>query len=471
MKIHAVIAVSGEAELDKLLRLGLPSLLSAGNLPAIAAKHEVSFKIYASPAVAKKLQDSANLERLRAVLPVDMIVDSADTGSINVAVCQDHAMRSAFPENAGLLFFSPHHVLSDGALGRVSELILQGRRAVLLGRVTVLDETFLPAVEAAFPIDDAGARTLRAGTLTPIAFSHLYGRIDGLFFDDKGFDFGREILWDMKGEGYIAHSWRLFPLFLHPHRIPEPALVTLEDDATPKVIDRAEEMAIIQDSGDIALVEIVSQTADLGVVPGSKPYNVPRHAVAAAKMFPSPYHHYCLRHPVRWHPAPIAARWQHLWQEMESATTQWVNDLLAWMKFFHDRPDGVIELETMLRGATSQPPANTAEWMAATLRVETAKAELAIAEGRVPEVASADLAGTWIKLVQAFASQNNYEDALLALAEILKMDPTDGNVWASLAWAAHETRRKDLVKLAVHQVRLHQPTHPEMAALAQIATD
>ncbi|MBV8170181.1 MAG: hypothetical protein JO021_25585, partial [Alphaproteobacteria bacterium] len=55
MKLRIVTVAWGEAFIDRFLRLALRTLLAPGNIPSLAARHELGYSFFTTPRDADRL--------------------------------------------------------------------------------------------------------------------------------------------------------------------------------------------------------------------------------------------------------------------------------------------------------------------------------------------------------------------------------------------------------------------------------
>jgi hypothetical protein len=342
MKITVVVVAWGPAYLGLLVQQALPSLLSPGNLPALAAAHQVTCRFYTTPADAAGWAGTPLFAALARVLPV-AFTDIASLGVEReplfrhwpeskfktMSVCHLDAIRRAEAEASALVFVAPDNLFSDGCFARVAEAIAQGCRAVLMSHIPVLEPSFLPAFARAFPADAAGIRALPPRALTRLALAHRHPDTDSYFPGGASFQVSAHLYWRVGTEGHLARAFHLHPLYLQPRRPTTGFFHSIDHDWTAQALDPGDPVRILQDSDEAALIEPLPMAAAKGTRPQPYPFTPLRWALAAEGLFQSPDNLRWARTSIRWHGADLSPAWAAVERQADQA----VDAILGWMAF------------------------------------------------------------------------------------------------------------------------------------------
>jgi hypothetical protein len=339
MVMHGVMVVWGEAYTSRFLEVFLPSLLSEGNLPALLEQFPCRFTVYTTPEDAGRMAASLAWSTLRSLVPVtfealdavprDPLLDPVTLpGKFRtLAACHHHAMRGAAVDDAAMLLLGPDTLVSDGALHRVARLAGEGRRGLLLNHLSVTEDTFVPALERAFPADARGARRVPPRDLTRTALEHPHPWQETLFLGDGPFQVCSQMCWRVPGGGQVTHAWHLSPFFLHPQRLPARPFLTVDNDYTCQVIDDPATLQVPDDSDQVSFVELLPRRADRVTRPQPYPFSPLRFALGAEGLFPSPHGAHLVRQGIRWHGGEPGPRFA----AVELRAQAVVAEVLAWM--------------------------------------------------------------------------------------------------------------------------------------------
>ena len=201
MKFHIIQAVWGEAYIDLLLNVALPSQLAPGNLPVFRnSDHQVIYKIYTTTNAAQSIGRNPVFLQLCAIMPtefvcVDDIVNTAGIMSPEqkyhaMSECHRMAMEGARKSEAGLIFLSPDCMQSDGTFASLLKLAESGKRAVVMSALRVVKETFVPELVSGFRRADGTIR-VSSRELVKLACEHWHPLTHSLFVDAIPFNSAR----------------------------------------------------------------------------------------------------------------------------------------------------------------------------------------------------------------------------------------------------------------------------------------
>ncbi|WP_044561932.1 hypothetical protein [Azospirillum sp. B4] len=267
MELHYCVPVWGRAYVAQLTDVSLPSLLAPGNLPALSRMVSVRLRIFTRSADARQIRESAIWPQLNVCVPVDIVtcddlnLSEAYAGMSNllqVGIRQAGAVGAAFVPQAADGFWS------DGSFATLGRLLRAGKRLVLCGGVRVVTETFAPAAQARYGTPD-GAIAISGRDMVDLALDHLHPSM-GLYFNDSRLR-------------AVSTSWWLRPYSRHSfvenifHFVPLAVAGTGYDAHFNGTVDRGfvetldvrpEEVALIDSSDDLTLVDLAPATRIIG---------------------------------------------------------------------------------------------------------------------------------------------------------------------------------------------------------------
>lgn len=160
-----LLPVWGQSYVHQFLHFGLPTLLSPGNLPYVAARLPCQLVVLTSSEDCASLTDSPLMSRVRAagcglqVRPIDhLITHTNQSTTITLAITE--AIVASGPEMLKTCFFLTvsDYIYAVGSLQSVMDLMLSGSSAVLVGNFQVAGESALPSL----------CRTLEWAGQTPV---------------------------------------------------------------------------------------------------------------------------------------------------------------------------------------------------------------------------------------------------------------------------------------------------------------
>ena len=159
MRIRLVTVVWGREFADTFIRVGLRSLLGKGNIPDLAAAHEVIYTIYTTHRDADILEQAPAFAQLRESANVSLSL--FDPSEIDTTNYGEHggfwrrAIDLARRNGEVLFFIIPDLLYANGTLVRWAERFADGKRAIFTIGPQVVLETIVPELEQQFPGRDS----------------------------------------------------------------------------------------------------------------------------------------------------------------------------------------------------------------------------------------------------------------------------------------------------------------------------
>ncbi|MGA7805768.1 MAG: hypothetical protein WCB02_14265, partial [Bradyrhizobium sp.] len=176
MRFHLLTVVWGHDFTDRFARVTLRSLLAPGNLPALAAEHEVVYDIHTTSADAERL--GAHSVFREAARHVKFRIHRFSLAEIDPGNPSSHWLlwhRGADQlreDDDVLITVAADHLFRRDTLSRWAALFLGGRLAVFGSGVQVVVETLQEEIEKSFPMPnpiDLGVEDMNA-----LMFRHLH---------------------------------------------------------------------------------------------------------------------------------------------------------------------------------------------------------------------------------------------------------------------------------------------------------
>ena len=150
-RVLMVTVVWGKWYLDAHLELNLPSLLASGNLPAMAAEHDLTYVLMTIAADHDRLAQSPAVLALKKILNLELRV-IPDTETRDPIGAHQRAWTLATEEakaaNSYVLYLPPDVAWSDGSVAHLSRLLARDYTAIFMTYLRVVSETFVPAMRA-----------------------------------------------------------------------------------------------------------------------------------------------------------------------------------------------------------------------------------------------------------------------------------------------------------------------------------
>jgi hypothetical protein len=215
---NLIVVLWGERFRNYFLDLCLPSLLSAGNLPALSTARRSKFQIWTRPDDWTAIKASpifASLER--CIDPVFGEIPPCPpgvSGHKHMGFGHRHGLEMAFQAKAYTFLLTPDSIFPDGTVGRLQDLAVAGNELVLAAAQRFAEEPFFRNLQklgivphhrsgAAEPIC-LGVRELVRAALTSMHSETLAYEWDAAYFVAKPWG----VWWRVPGEeGVVMHSF------------------------------------------------------------------------------------------------------------------------------------------------------------------------------------------------------------------------------------------------------------------------
>jgi len=203
---HLITNVWGAAHTDLFLRMTLPNVLSAGNLPALAAAHTVRYRIHTTPGDRERIVQSAAGRRLAQLVEVEFVTPlGTRTPDVAYHVHWFHKTAAeAKREGAVAVFVPPDTLWSDGSFRRCGEVMAAGRKAIATPFLQVTLESCLPEAEERYADPASGSIRIPPEGLAELGRRHLHP-LTALAL--PGSPHGRpalELYWPAGAEGFVS---------------------------------------------------------------------------------------------------------------------------------------------------------------------------------------------------------------------------------------------------------------------------
>ena len=233
MRYDIFVTVWGERFVKKFIEFALRSQLAPGNLPALSAIADVTYRIYTDRASGQYFYpEIANLENLVCVEFVyfeDIPYGSgtlADAISLSAGSILKHNVQretSRHHMNLGLgsdktaiMLMDSDFIFSDGSFTHMHEQRLAGKKAYAGMFLRLHEENAAPVLRDYLP------NRLVARELVQIGMDHMHPRHRSFFIDaQEPSSYPTQINWKVNDKGFITHCFFPHPLMfeLRPETI------------------------------------------------------------------------------------------------------------------------------------------------------------------------------------------------------------------------------------------------------------
>ena len=261
------VVVWGDVHTGIFLDVGLPSLLSPGNLPGLASIAEARLLLFTRAADLRRMESSSPFRLLRALITVETVLmdrwfDGEQKPSPHALMSRAHreSFKAAFERNADAVFIPPECVWADGSMVNLERIVSeQPVKIVHISGIRLVLESFAPELVARWRSADAATLTIRPRELVEAGITHLHPIMRDHFFEEMGDDLvPSNLLWRVGDEGIVARCFHLHPLLVAPDQRNDGFRRTIDDDL-PLSGDREQEY-VVADSDEVFVYELSSIT-------------------------------------------------------------------------------------------------------------------------------------------------------------------------------------------------------------------
>ncbi len=330
--------VWGAGHLGLFLTVGLPSLLSKGNLPGLANRQDCCFYIYTRAEDEAVLRASPAFQMLAELMPVEvsLIREAITEPHRTMSDCHIDTMRQADEAGVAAVFLPPDCVWSDGSMTRLEAIAKAGKSVVHISGVRTDRDAIVPHLKkhlsdgdrvltvAAQPLVELGLKHLH-----PIAFTHYWNEHDGGLMPAN-------LYWTVAGEGLALRCFHLHPLMVKSQVPFAKFASTIDDDLALTACPDVSRDYIVGDSDEILAFEMSGRDRIVGTVCDKNSID----GVAGWAEFGTNRRHRNLgRHAIRLH---YVAATERIWQPIEAEGKRVIDAIVR----LNDLPTYVLATES-----------------------------------------------------------------------------------------------------------------------------
>jgi hypothetical protein len=332
---HFAVVLWGERFRNYFLEYCLPSLLSPGNIPALATRAPSKFLIATRPEDWAAMRATAIFKRLEAYIdPVYLEIPPCPpgrTGCEHMGIGHKLACELSFREKAYAVHATPDCMFSDGAVARMQALAREGKELVLCAALRFGEEPFFANLQSRGLLP-AEHRRDSGQPLTLPARDLAWAAVNGLHTETLGYEWDAPYFvlmpaaawWRVPSEdGIVLHCLSWAPLLLDFAAVAEldTSMLdywTIDGDFLHRNMGASKSIAVIDDSDEAFLASWAPMAEKLETIKPTRLFenNTVRELVHAAQLrrtYYGPYIDQLKRrlflHTVRWHGRPLSEAW------------------------------------------------------------------------------------------------------------------------------------------------------------------
>ena len=257
-----VMAVWGSEFRQVFLDVCVPNQLTPGNLGALPPGSR--YRVFTSQEDAHAFESSPVLQRIAAVIPVDIVVmgelSAVSRNRFNrLTACHRRALTDARERDAGIIFLMADHVISEGALAAALRRHSAGSRAVMCTGLRVNREEFVGTLRARGGVGGVPPRDLVSAALPHLhSFTHTH-----MIGTRRTSVYPIGVCWPVAGEGILARYCFLHPLLVDPLRRDVLPGGTIDEHYIKRTCPVREQVHVVADSDELVVFEMSPAGATL----------------------------------------------------------------------------------------------------------------------------------------------------------------------------------------------------------------
>lgn len=309
MRVHLFTCAWGSWHIDALTRVMWPTILGAGNLPALAARHALLYRICTTRADRERIEATPAFDAIRRHVPVEFDTDLLGDAPqiIDHMRWYGRVQTDALADRAVYLWLWPDVVFTDRTLGNAGLALERGKAGAALPTLRVMSETCLPELRGRTAASPGAPLPLSPGEVVRLGVRHMHPLSASSYERARHGKPGTSMLFRVPGEGLIARSANTW-LFIDPTRL----AFTAEGDVVSGGEDPAALVHVATDSDDMLFLSLAPLDKELeSFIPGHAPTPLD---IARMTLHPSlaasPFYELFDRVPTRLHyGAMTPAKW------------------------------------------------------------------------------------------------------------------------------------------------------------------
>ncbi len=214
----------GDWHRDMFLDVNLPTMLAAGNLPALTNEISCEYFVYTTSKDAVRTAQNGAFQRLRSLMPVKIKLFTPSKTKHPVDLHQDiwrAATEHARGRGAFILLMPPDVAWADGSFARLRDALMARKRAIFMTYPRVVSETIVPAMHERFPRDAGDALAISPSAMMGLAITHIHPLMAAYDRSATHFPIHPEmVLWPVEGDGFLLRLLAREPFCFEPESYP-----------------------------------------------------------------------------------------------------------------------------------------------------------------------------------------------------------------------------------------------------------
>lgn len=325
LKFHLFMVVWGDAYIETMVGLAIPTLLYDDNLPALAARHDCKMVFFTRASEEARIRHAPSVARLARLMPIEFVSidpDSAVDAYAAMNAAHYRGCLAAKEAGARAIFLFPDGVFANGSLARAGQYAEQGKVAVICAGPLLSRDTALPALLPRVESDPLSCRELVA-----LMRAHLHPQLRRNFIDSWDFSIWPIfVCWSLGPKGMLIRGLHLHPLMIDLSRIGSFESLkerTVDCTLLGETLDDWSDVQVETDSDNICICSLTAKAATNFNESWYRRFEFLRlHNTAYGPLFNALHRHYFTK-ALKFHVGDLDDEWRRIEED-----TAWIAEAL-----------------------------------------------------------------------------------------------------------------------------------------------
>ena len=218
--IHLSTCAWGAWHLDMLGRVMWPTALAPGNLPELARRYPIRYRICTTRTDRAKIESMPSFAPIAKLVQVEFDTDLLGETPEPALHMRWYVADHDYARDHGAIYLClwPDVIFTANTLGHAADALDRGKAGAVVPTLRVVSETCVPDLLSRFEPTPGQAMALPAGEVVRLAVRHMHPLSAATFERARHGKPGTSMIFRVPGEGLIARSANTW-LFMDPARI------------------------------------------------------------------------------------------------------------------------------------------------------------------------------------------------------------------------------------------------------------
>jgi len=210
MQFELHTAVWGDWHLSTFEKISLPSLLAPENIPALAQRYKVTYRIFTTPDGQRQIMAMPIYAVLRKYISVELVIMAKDnqTATLDHMLIWHRAYREAALNEVMLIMVPPDHIWPNGLfINAARRLESPEISAIAVPYILMVSETTVPEMRELFLDGADGQLSIKAHELMQMAMRHMHPHSASLIYGAPHSRPALEVMWPVPKKGLLYRCY------------------------------------------------------------------------------------------------------------------------------------------------------------------------------------------------------------------------------------------------------------------------